>query len=405
MRPAKPWLACLLLCALTGCAAFNEAYRDRVGWELGDRTPTIRFECSRPLLHSGERKVGGTIPPIVVEADRDLAVVQAGQLTGSWIAWVQGRYEIPILLTGPMPNAVLSRDVEAALSRHGISLENAAHALRLQVGITEFSAVRSPARWTQLTFTLQARVAFRAELRRDGETLWDGAFAGSDQMSFAYDLASYRAKVLSEAYCQCLDQFDRALDDPGFEQAARGPGRSTRFVSRGYSVRPPPGSDWRLALRTPETVAFAKGLDAGEQTFVAMAEIRQVTTAHRTAQDYLAAKRAKIAEASSRYRVLEQEVELDPRFGEYCVRYRIRTEDRGSDADTSPEERPRAFAREPGEELPVLDIRGYRFLHRDSPQYEVDVSYSRRGKGDQREESLARHGEAFVAGFQFSPLP
>lgn len=405
MRPAKPWLPCLLLCALTGCAAFNEAYRDRVGWELGNRTPTIRFECSRPLLHSGERKVGGNLPPIVVEADRDLAVVQAGQLTGSWIAWVQGRYEIPILLTGPMPNAVLSRDVEAALSRHGISVKNATTALRLKVGITEFSAVRSPARWTELTFTLQGRVAFRAELRREGETLWDGAFAGGDQMSFAYDLASYRAKVLSEAYCQCLDQFDRALNDPGFEQAVRGPERSTQFVSRGYSVRPPPGSDWHLTARTPETVAFAKGLDAGEQTFVARAEITRVTTAHQAAQDYLAAKRAVIAEASSRYRVLEQEVELDPRFGEHCVRYRIRAEDRGSDADTSPEERARAFAREPGEGLPVLDIRGYRFLHRDSPQYEIDLSYSRRGKGHQGMETLAREGEAFVAGFAFSPLP
>jgi hypothetical protein len=402
----KRWILCVLLSSTTGCAAMGEAYRDRVGWELGHRTPSITFGCGRPLVPSGEPRLAAERLPIVVDAEPDPDFVQAGEMRGSWIAWVQGRDRIPITLTGPLPNAVLSQDVATALTRHGIAVDASvpADGLRLHVGITELTTDLVLPSWYEIKGTLRGRVAFRTELRRGTETLWDGEFAGGDEVRYAYDLASYRTKVLAESYCQGLEQLEQALSDRTFVQAARGQVRGTQFVRKGYSVMPPVGGGWQLIARSAESVAFGKNIGGMDDTFVAMTAIKQVATAYPTRQDYLAAKKAEVVKTARRYRMLEQEAELDPRFGQFCVRYSARAKDRGPDAEGSPEQQARAAARERSETLPLLEVHGYRFLHRDSPQYEIDISYSTRSRSDQGNAALGREGEAFVASFQFSPL-
>ena len=107
---------------------------------------------------------------------------------------------------------------------------------------------------------------------------------------------------------------------------------------------------------------------------------------------------------SNRYRILEQAAALDNRLGELCVRYQIRAEDRGAESEGTPEQQAAAFARWLTERPPVMDIHGYRCIHPNAPQYEVEVSYSQRGKAERLDESLSSEGEAFVGSFHFVPL-
>ena len=213
----------VVLLVITGCAGFNEAYRDRVGWEIGGQPPKVTFACERPLRHSEARVSGEGTIAITVEREPDPDMVEAGELSGSWMAWVAGRDRIPVLVNGPLPNEVLSRDVEAELRRRLFTVdgETAAKNLTLRVGMTVFGTERVPARWYELTMNLRAVVAFRAELRRGDETLWGQDFAAEEQARHGYDLTSYRMKLLSEAYCRCLEQFAEALDDPEFDRALR----------------------------------------------------------------------------------------------------------------------------------------------------------------------------------------
>ena len=180
--------------------------------------------------------------------------------------------------------------------------------------------------------------------------------------------------------------------------------QSSRVVLHGYSVLPPPGSSWYAADRTSETIVFTKDLGSPARTFVAMAEIKSTTTTYLTPQNYLAAKKQEMEEGSPRYRVLEREAKLDSRFGDFCVRYRIRAEDRGPEAEGTPEQQATAFVRWLEEEPSVLDVRGYRFLHEEARQYEVDVSYSQRGKADQHDTAVAAEGESFVASLELEAL-
>ena len=181
--------------------------------------------------------------------------------------------------------------------------------------------------------------------------------------------------------------------------------QSVRVELRGYSVLPPPGVGWYVGSRSPEAVVFTKDTGTNVRTFIAMAEVRPAGATYDSPSDYLAAKQRQIEQAdSNRYRVLEQAAALDSRLGDFCVRYQIRVEDRGAESEGTPEQQAAAFARWLTERPPILDAHGYRCLHPNAPQYEVDVSYSQRAKAEQHDASLAREGEAFTASLQFAPL-
>jgi hypothetical protein len=178
-----------------------------------------------------------------------------------------------------------------------------------------------------------------------------------------------------------------------------------RVEQHGYSVLPPPGIGWYVGSRSPETVVFTKDTGTDTRTFIAVATIGPAAAVYDSPSSYLATKQRQIEQMdSSRYRVLEQAAALDSRLGDFCVRYQIRAEDRGAESEGTPEQQATAFARWLIERPPILDVHGYRCLHPNAPQYELDVSYSQRGKAEEHDSSLAREGEAFVASVQFAPL-
>jgi hypothetical protein len=181
--------------------------------------------------------------------------------------------------------------------------------------------------------------------------------------------------------------------------------QSTRVEQNGYSVLPPPGIGWYLATRSDTAVVFTKDTATPGRTFVAIAEIRPAAAAYDSPSNYLAARQREVEEMdSNRYRVTEQAVALDERLGKFCVRYQIRVEDRGAESEGTPEQQAEAFARWLTERPPILDVRGYRCLHPNAPQYEVEASYSQRAKAELLDSALASEGEAFATSLQFLPL-
>jgi hypothetical protein len=202
-----------------GCAGFGEGLGDRTGATYAGQPPTIEFACKRPFLRSEKPMPprGASARSITVEADPDLDTVKVGEL-------IAPTYNFPILISGPRPNAVLSRDVETGLHCRGLAADGEAPTagLTLHVGITMLGTEWVPGHWYDLTRILRGHVVFRAVLRRDAETLWSRVFEAQDEGRYGYDLASNHEKLLSEAYCRCLDQFDQALDGPEFSRAVRG---------------------------------------------------------------------------------------------------------------------------------------------------------------------------------------
>ena len=209
----------VLASTAAGCAGFSEALRDRTGWEFGGQPPTVEFGCERPLLRSEKRLSGEGegARPIIVEAAADPDRVLVGKLKA-------GMYDIPLFVSGPRPNEVLRRDVQAELRRRGLAVDGEAPTanLTLHVGVTMIGTDWLPGHWYQFTRTLRGQLVFRAALRRGAESLWSRTFEAQDEARYRYDLASNHAKLLGEAYCRCLEQFDQALDGPEFEGAVRG---------------------------------------------------------------------------------------------------------------------------------------------------------------------------------------
>jgi hypothetical protein len=181
--------------------------------------------------------------------------------------------------------------------------------------------------------------------------------------------------------------------------------QSTRVEQRGYSILPPPGAGWYLAARSPEVVTFTKDTGTPARTFRAIAEIRPADAPYDSPSNYLAARQREVEQMdSNRYRVTEQAVALDDRLGRFCIRYQIRAEDRGPESEGTPDQQAEAFARWLIERPPILEIHGYRCLHPNAPEYEVEVSYSQRAKAEQLDPSLAGEGNAFATSMEFRPL-
>jgi hypothetical protein len=213
-----------VLASIAGCAGFSQVTQERIQVQLAGEPARIELACERPVVRSDER-VPGTwkrVTPMIVAAEPDPDTVQVGWLTVPM-------QDAPILISGPRPNAVLSHDIETALQRRGflVAGEMPGEHLTLHVGMTMLTTEWVPAHWYQFSRTLRGHVVFRAALRRGADTLWNKTFEAYEEARYAYDRTSNHAKLLGEAYCRCLEQFDRALDGPEFEAAVRGAAEGT----------------------------------------------------------------------------------------------------------------------------------------------------------------------------------
>ncbi|SRR6266851_4796474 len=170
-----------------------------------------------------------------------------------------------------------------------------------------------------------------------------------------------------------------------------------RYEFTDFAVRPPPGVDWlvrQTASRAEESeIIFFKDLHytryPATHSFYVSARSGTVTNTFHEPEAFLAfAQQWCITANPARFKLLESHCEPDPRFGDYCVKFRIKSQDYG--------------AHEGGSVL-TLDMGGYLFRHPQATNHVVTVFWSERGRSDELDPSLKDAGERFIDNLQLLP--
>jgi hypothetical protein len=161
----------------------------------------------------------------------------------------------------------------------------------------------------------------------------------------------------------------------------------------GYSVLPPAGANWTYTADTPggrfNLNFFKKIPDPAFHSLVAGIIETPTNASFESPKEFemFARKVIEVALSPNRYRLLEKRFELDTKFGQYCIKYYIKTEDR------------RAVNRGNEPFLLFVDY-GYAFVHPNNPNLMIQTSYSERGRPFEIRPELNREAEAFFDGIR-----
>jgi hypothetical protein len=156
-----------------------------------------------------------------------------------------------------------------------------------------------------------------------------------------------------------------------------------------FSILSPKGDQWywnNTYRKGFNVMIFTKEGKSKTLTYVA-----QVTEFYDTDRSFSSPKAfldhysKKVAEGK-RYKILSEESHLDNRFGKYCIRYYIETEDHGA-------------ANKEGEEPLIMRIYGYRFFHPIKKNVLIDIAYSERGKPQELDRFFKKTADVFFEGF------
>ena len=203
----------LLATTLIGCAAWNQAFRDRVSEEK----PTVRFGCAA-FLQEPELSKPTIMPRIAVflrgAPDPDPPIV------GELFQWGQER--IPVLVAGRSPNAVLLTDAKSLLVRlgHRVTNEASSAAARIDLDIVRLGAGQKPARLFELRGTTVAQIGLRVRLTRRSESARTWELSQEAEIKSVYFLASDMERALDHAYCRLLADLDALFRSPDFRASA-----------------------------------------------------------------------------------------------------------------------------------------------------------------------------------------
>ena len=166
------------------------------------------------------------------------------------------------------------------------------------------------------------------------------------------------------------------------------------FERPSYSVLPPPGDGWVYADQDQAGIfylAFGKKFDSPTLTLSGL-----VTEIHSSAQfgdpeeflNYI--KKSKKLDANPRrFKMFEDEFNLDPKFGEYSVKYSTVSEDYGA-----PNKGNNPFL--------VLKLYGYIFIHPNFENLIIDISYSERGKVSEIDPDFKTTAKKFIEGMKLT---
>jgi hypothetical protein len=198
-----------------------------------------------------------------------------------------------------------------------------------------------------------------------------------DLMKFVY--RSLALAISGIAFGAGAQLYSRPVDNsiPGYEL-------------EGYSVSPPPGSNWFEMQRDRQQVLFGKRLDSRTHSFVATAtsgEVSEKFEKPEQFQDYVDKMRVAAVDPA-RYKIVEYHSALDPSYPAQCVRYHSKTEDRGAPYSQ-------------GTAL-LLEHFGVACLHPALSRLVVDVGYSERGRGAEINDELRAEGERFMRSLKFT---
>src|SRR6266849_5621794 len=164
-----------------------------------------------------------------------------------------------------------------------------------------------------------------------------------------------------------------------------------------FAVRPPPGKAWlvrQTASRAEEPeIIFFKDLHythyPATHSFYVSAKSGTVTNTFAEPSAFLVFAQQWCATANpARFKLLESHCQPDPRFGDYCVKFHLRSQDYGAHV---------------GGAVLVLDMDGYLFRHPQATNHVVMAFWSERGRSDELDPSLQEGAERFINDLQLLP--
>ncbi len=165
------------------------------------------------------------------------------------------------------------------------------------------------------------------------------------------------------------------------------------FERRDYSILPPQEPGWQYADEAGKgsyTLIFRKRAKESEtHTFVAqIAEFQTNTTFSSPAEFLTFVKQStEMGRDLRRFRVLEEKMSLDDRFGSYCIVHYLKVED--------------YEARQKGKlEFLILAAYEYTFIHPNNKNITINVGYSERGTPDEIDPKFIDHAQNFIYGLK-----
>jgi len=165
---------------------------------------------------------------------------------------------------------------------------------------------------------------------------------------------------------------------------------ATVYELDGYSVLAPQGKFWFEMQRNHQQALFGKKLDSRTHAFNATAtsgQVREKFASREQFREYID-RMSSAADGTAR-KVIGYDSEFDLSLPAWCVKYHLRSEDRGA-----PYARGRALLQE--------DF-GIACLHPQSPDLVVDVGYSERGRPGEMSADLRAEGEGFMRSLKLTP--
>ncbi|HKI99775.1 MAG TPA: hypothetical protein VKB51_14970 [bacterium] len=168
-----------------------------------------------------------------------------------------------------------------------------------------------------------------------------------------------------------------------------------RIAFADYSVLPPEGRNWRVAGRRDDAIVFG-WRPSRTHSLVALASEKEASRPMTGQDDLVAYVRAdwdaSTWKKEARYQNRQTDLEADSRFGPYCVRYRLQSEDHG------------AVNRG---EAPFLVQRsiGLICFHPKQPQRLVHISYTERSLPDEGDATFAKDADRYISGLRLADQP
>lgn len=169
---------------------------------------------------------------------------------------------------------------------------------------------------------------------------------------------------------------------------------SVPFEKEIYSILPPQGDNW-LYHDNGKTLIFGKQGDTTSHTYVAeiTANYSYDNLNFKNPEDFLEFMKntAKIGTDPRRFDVQEEEMVLDKKFGQFCVRYYVKAEDR--------------YAEEKNKTMfMIMELYQYHFIDPYNKNILISIGYSERGRLNENSSNFKEVAEKFVDGLKLKEI-
>jgi len=157
-------------------------------------------------------------------------------------------------------------------------------------------------------------------------------------------------------------------------------------------VQPPAGDGWFYIDQEQVgrfDLVFGKKLDSSTHTLSALVvEIHSYAKFENPEEFLNYVKKSKELDADPRrFKIIENNIILDPKFGDYSVKYSAVSEDHGA-------------ANKGDDEFLTLKLYGYIFIHPNIENVIIDISYSERGRTAEINPDFSKVANRFIDGMQ-----